>query len=289
MTKIIYPLLARSFTFLRGPVFYFSESHYLAHVNETDHGTILRYCPNDYQGLLTSRFRCIYYETPGAVTDEEITSNGQLLAYTLNCFSSLDALDFPFAVVLTDGGRRQSATFKPTTSTQLLNLPVAQRYRLVDGTGAGDLQKLFSLTAKALRADGRVMIMMDRFTSALRRQRVEDKIIDQSVALETMLDESTEISFRLSLYLAYACQQDRQTAYDLFKTLYDARSRIVHGSTHQPRAQRAIEDVERRMDELLRYTKAAMLYYYTYLNGPAPRDWPKHCLGLVLGSEQSVI
>jgi hypothetical protein len=131
--------------------------------------------------------------------------------------------------------------------------------------------------------------MMDRFNSALRRQRLEDKIIDLSVALETMLDDTAEISFRLSLYLAFVCQQDRQKAYDLFKSLYDARSRIVHGSTHKPKAQRAVEDIEERMPELIRYAKAAMLYFYTYLNQPDPRDWGKHCLGLVLGSEKPIV
>jgi hypothetical protein len=112
--------------------------------------------------------------------------------------------------------------------------------------------------------------MMDRFNSALRRDRVEDQIIDLSVALETMIDETTEVSFRLSLYLAFASQQDRQTAYDLFKALYDARSRIVHGTSHQPRAQRAIDKIEDHLPDLIKYAKAAMLYFYTYLNQPAP-------------------
>ncbi len=104
-----------------------------------------------------------------------------------------------------------------------------------------------------------------------------------------MLDDTVEISFRLSLYLAFICQQDKQAAYDLFKSLYDVRSRIVHGSTHQQRAQRAIDDLQGKMPDLIRYPKAAMLYYYNYLNQPEPRDWSKHCLGLVLGSAQSIV
>jgi hypothetical protein len=177
MTKVIFPLLVHSFTFLRGPVFNFSKDHYLSHVNEADHGTILRFCPNDYQGLLTSRFRCIYFETTPDITDEDIVTNGQLLAYTLNFFSSLDALSFPFSIVIEDAGRRKTATFKMGRRNQLLGASIgSQKYRLVDGTGAQDLQKFFHL--------------IDRFNSALRRDRLEDKIIDLSVALETMLDET---------------------------------------------------------------------------------------------------
>jgi hypothetical protein len=96
MAAVIYPLLLRSFTFLPGPVFYFSNKHYLTHVNEADHGTILRYCPNDYQGLLTSRFRCVYFDADDAINDDQINTNGQLLAFTLNYFPSVDALDFHF-------------------------------------------------------------------------------------------------------------------------------------------------------------------------------------------------
>lgn len=290
MAKVIFPVLARSFTFLRGPVFNFSDRHYLSHVNETDHGTILRFCPNDYQGPLTSRFRCIYFEADDDISDDTIFANGQLLAYTLNFFSGLDALSFPFSVLIREVGRKKTASFKAGKHNQLPGPSSAsQEYRLIEGTAAADLQKVFHLTSLAIAADARVRIMMDRFNSALRRDRLEDKIIDLAVALETMLDETTEISFRLSLYLAFACQQEKEVAYELFKTLYDVRSRIVHGSAHLQRAQRAIGDIEQRMPDILKYSKAAMLYYYTFLSQPPPRDWSKHCLGLVLGSAQPVV
>jgi hypothetical protein len=92
MAKIIYPLLARTFKFLGGPVCYFSEKHYLAQINETDFGTILTACPDDYRGVLAGRFRCVYYDADDAISDDKISQNGQLIAFTLNYFSSMDAL-----------------------------------------------------------------------------------------------------------------------------------------------------------------------------------------------------
>jgi hypothetical protein len=145
MTKVIFPLLTRSFTFLPGPVFNFSDRHYLSHVTETDHGTILRFCPNDYQGLLTSRFRCIYFDTDQDVSDEDIVTNGQLLAYTLNCFSSLDALSFPFSIVIQEKSRRKTATFKVGRSTQLPGTTIAsQKYRLIAGTAPKTYRNFFT-------------------------------------------------------------------------------------------------------------------------------------------------
>jgi hypothetical protein len=289
MKTVIYPLLARSFRFLRGPVFYFSEKHYLTSVSELDHGTILRYCPADYQTSLQSRFRCVYHKAPDEITDEQVANVARLLAYSLNCFSHADAIDIPLSIVIERRGARQIASFKSDASGRVPSLSSTLTYRLVGGTGAGDIQKVFSLVSTALQNDKRVSIMIDRFNSSLRREKLEDKIIDLSVALEAMLNETTEIMFRLSLYLAFVSQQDRATAYELFRTLYNVRSRIVHGSQHEPRAQRDLESIVQKMPELLRYSKAAMLYYFNYLNQPEPRDWSKHCLNLVLGSDQPIV
>jgi hypothetical protein len=161
MAKVIYPIVARSFTFLPGPISYLSDKHYLTHINESDHGTVLRYCPNDYQGLLTSRFRCIYYEADDTVDDSQIGLNGQMASFTLNYFASLDALEFPVAILIKDGSRRRSASFKPPTANRILSAASSERYQLTRGTTIKDLQKLFSLLTTAASNDPRVKIMMD--------------------------------------------------------------------------------------------------------------------------------
>jgi hypothetical protein len=288
MTLVIYPLLARTFRFLRGPAFYFSEDHYLTSVSELDHGTIMRYCPAGYQSALQSRFRCVYYKAPEAVSDEGIANIARALSYTLNCFSNSDPIDIPISILIEEGGKKRIAKFRIEPSNQISSRSNLN-YRVVDGTLAGDFQKVFSLTTVALQNDKRVPIMLDRFNSSLKREKLEDRIIDLTVALEAMLNESSEIVFRLSLYLAYASQQDRATAYELFRTLYSVRSKIVHGSLHERRAQRDLESINEKMPEIIRYSKAAMLYYFAYLNTPEPRDWSAHCLDLVLGSAQPVV
>jgi hypothetical protein len=289
MAKIIYPLLLRSFTFLRGPVCYFSEKHYLTQITEVDLGTVLTNCPPDYRGALAGRFRCVYYDAEDSISDEQILQHGQLIAFTLNYFSSVDALFFPCAIKIDTSGRRTKASFKFERQSQVLSPPASLRYRLIQGTKAAELQKIFSLAGTALQNAPSVRIMMNRFNSALRREEFEDKIIDLSVALETMLDDTTEISFKLSLYLAFICQQDRATAYELFKTLYDVRSRIVHGSIYRRNAQRGVEDIGQRFPDVVRYSKAAMLYYLSFLNQRPPNEWGRHCLNIVLGSEQQIV
>jgi hypothetical protein len=289
MAKIIYPVLAGSFKFLKGPVCYFSDEHHLAQINETDFGIVLTACPDDYRGALSGRFRCVYYDADDGISDEKILQNGQLIAFTLNYFSSLDALYFPLAIKIEKLGRKSRALFKLERQSQLLSPPDSLNYRLMHGTTVAELRKLFSLANAAMKAAPRARLMITRFNSALRRSELEDKIIDLSVALETMLDDNTEISFKLSLYLAFICQQDKPAAYELFKSFYDVRSRIVHGALHQQRAQRGVEEMGQRLPEVIKLSKAAMLYYFSYLGQNDPATWGKHCLGLVLGSEQVIV
>jgi hypothetical protein len=289
MPKIIYPLLAGSFKFLKGPVCYFSEKHYLAQINETDFGVVLTACPDGYRGILAGRFRCVYYDADNAISDDNILQNGQLIAFTLNCFSRSDALDFPFAIKIEESTRKSRAVFKFGKQSQGLNSTESLDYRLTQGTTAADLRKLFSLANAAVELAPRARLMITRFNSALRREELQDKIIDLSVALETMLDDTSEISFKLSLYLAFICQHDKSNAYELFKSFYDVRSRIVHGSLHQQRAQRGVEEIGARLPEVIRLSKTAMLYYFNFLGQRNPEDWGRHCLGLVLGSEQQIV
>ena len=134
--------------------------------------------------------------------------------------------------------------------------------------------------------------MIDRYNSALGRMRIEDKIIDLSIALETMLAKDTEISFRLSLFLAHMAADKAsgvEVAYKLFRTLYDARSTIVHGGLHNRRSKAQIVEVENDFKRILNFSRACMLYYFAFLENNPPDRWDAHCLGLVLGSTKRAL
>ena len=74
-----------------------------------------------------------------------------------------------------------------------------------------------------------------RLADGLSRSRLDDKIIDYAIGLETLLSEGnerTEISYKFSLWGAIILgdsEEDKIQAAEDFKALYNARSGIAHG------------------------------------------------------------
>lgn len=72
-----------------------------------------------------------------------------------------------------------------------------------------------------------------RFNQAYSRERVEDKIIDLTIALESSLlsDQKEELRYRLATRGAaiLSNRRDPEDTYSVLRALYDARSKIVHG------------------------------------------------------------
>lgn len=75
-----------------------------------------------------------------------------------------------------------------------------------------------------------------RLVDGLERSRLDDKIVDFSIGLEALLTDSVqdELSYRFALRGSVILGElgiDRQQAFTDFKELYNARSKIVHGSS----------------------------------------------------------
>ena len=75
-----------------------------------------------------------------------------------------------------------------------------------------------------------------RLVDGLGRTRLDDKIIDYSIALEALLTEGErqELGYRFALRGATILKEggaDRQKSFDELKDLYSARSAIVHGAS----------------------------------------------------------
>jgi hypothetical protein len=286
MTTVIYPLIASTFRFVPGPVGYLSDIDFVRRINRADFDLLVHRLPTEYIGLLDSPFKCFYFmPEQSAVREEEIFSRAGLIAFTLNYFAAHDALEFPCAIVLQR--RRRGTDIRFHTQPSASSVSWKSKYRLRARTTLADLRRFFLLVHDAETKSPRVRVMVDRFNSALRRERIEDKIIDLSIALETMLEEGSEISFRLSLLLAHMAAEQRSDMPDRFKafrTLYDARSKIVHGGLHSPKSRRVVAAVAADFDNILRFSKICMLYYFSFVETNSPASWNEHSTDLLLGS-----
>ena len=98
---------------------------------------------------------------------------------------------------------------------------------------AQEIHKLFTAISTSMRQ--RLKVPLERLNQAKRRVRVVDRAIDLGIALESLLlqeDSSGQIALTFRLRAAWLLgdsnEGDRKANYDLFKLLYECRSKAVH-------------------------------------------------------------
>lgn len=101
------------------------------------------------------------------------------------------------------------------------NITKFKKFSSLWGEGAGEkFRENFSLS-------------LDYFESAMEKEKLQDKLIDYMIVLESLLTEGTsevgfQISFRTALLISKG-EQEFISNKDKLKKLYDKRSKIVHG------------------------------------------------------------
>lgn len=132
-----------------------------------------------------------------------------------------------------------------------------------------------------------VFVTFDKFNSSLTRASWEDKIIDTTISLESLIQGTTELRFRFSLYLSYIVANTpemRQKAFNLFQDLYDTRSKLVHGGASSSIVQKLTQNWE----DISCMARAAINYYAFFLCFKQ-LDWEEHLKRLVFGIDQRII
>jgi hypothetical protein len=111
--------------------------------------------------------------------------------------------------------------------------------------------------------------------------------------LESLIKSTTEIQYKFSLYNAWAAEQDnenRKICSELLKSLYNARSTIVHGSAmSQKDYDKKIKPLLDQWDYVIKIAENAIGYHLLYLYANDIEKWYKHQANLALGIEPRII
>lgn len=110
---------------------------------------------------------------------------------------------------------------------------------------------------RATRGDKALGIALRRFDLASGRESNEDALIDLWIAFEALLlpDGTTELNYRVALRLARLCGDTPEQRQDIFswaKKSYNARSKIVHGTSPPGEMPRIIPRTQGMAREALR-------------------------------------
>lgn len=100
-------------------------------------------------------------------------------------------------------------------------------------------------------------VAVRRFNYAYERRKAEDKIVDYMVAFEALFSKEHEdaesIGYKLSVRAAHFFERDYMKRRQIMKTMksvYNLRSKIVHGETLKPNVE--IDDIANTIEEYLR-------------------------------------
>ncbi len=108
-----------------------------------------------------------------------------------------------------------------------------------------------------------------------------DSIIDLTISLESLIEGISELRYRFALYNSWVAEKApdrRQNAYHLLLKLYDARSRMVHGSSAD-KNDKIIKPTIENWPELISIAKNVLGYYLLFLYKNSLEDWYHHFKG----------
>lgn len=144
-----------------------------------------------------------------------------------------------------------------------------------------DIDAIRSVAAELSRVESAFPVTMSRFNTAASRGAPEDRLIDYTIALESVLlpDVRDELSFRFQMRGAWLLGSDgrqRRVWGERLREIYEARSAIVHGGSR--RSKRTDNELVDDAAEALR------LLLQRFIGGPHDRrSWKRLLDEVVVG------
>jgi hypothetical protein len=157
---------------------------------------------------------------------------------------------------------------------------------------ADAIKTYYSTVEAAHKGRPSVLVTVERFNGVFSKESFEEKVIDLSIALETLIPDKNELKFRFSMYHAFLAEPDnakRMDVFKLFQTLYDLRSGIVHGSSSDKEHSKKAEAIKAQFEALVTYSQRSLNYYLYYLQDPQGAEWGEHLKSLVIAQSDRVV
>jgi hypothetical protein len=141
---------------------------------------------------------------------------------------------------------------------------------LTEGTSNIWFRQLISARKKT---KDRLHVTADRFVRYSRIQSTQDALLDLCICLESLLDSTTEITFRFGVCLAKITRDsDAEVLSQLLSDLYDLRSSVVHGSD----ASKSHKKLDPNLTRLRLAARTILTTYVLFLTDHTKEEWKKH-------------
>jgi hypothetical protein len=220
-----------------------------------------------------------YNRPKGATEDADADDVLQIHKFALETFT---ASSVPMAAFEFDGDKILSHVFDKQDLISATNAGV----QMGAGTWNSHVTFLRFLYERIGAADTAILSIR-RLCRANKSGPTPDGIIDLAIALECLVSAQNEIKFQFSLShaLTNSDEPDRRAAdFELFQSVYDVRSRVVHGGAMNKSDKTKLAKIVESWRSLIEITRNSITYYlhFCHLNGSA--EWALHLRKLALGS-----
>jgi hypothetical protein len=282
---LVLPILNATFK-LPGKVVYLDDDVLIGSISSSDLGGFLKGATDGYATWIQPDSQCIHMTlTDNAIRDEDIQAIAHMCQFTFNSFAATGPLRLGFGCVFSRNGS-ESLLNRLVDLSELggIALDRSVGYTCRKGVQQKHLMAHFRLVRRACANADPPIFTIDRFNTALVRSRPYDRIVDLTIALESLFWGQSELSYRFALGMSRLLVNSPESLTEfnaLFRSLYSARSGIVHG---EPRS-RDIAAVEARWDDLIEYAKIAINYYLSFRVAESRENWDSHMKGVCLGTE----
>lgn len=289
--KLLIPILHFPNKIPDGTIWVMHQSVTLMQINPTDWGPLTAHLPRDLYELTDRDTGCFYItlpsnwtEIPESIRESKVNRWATMIRFSLHRFmtDTSGPLQLTFAVEIND--EKFSKLYHLTTVDSSYS-PVMKTFILPREEKRATINTYF---AALLDASNKLttLIAYERFNSSLFRVSLEDKLIDCTISAESLIGATTELSYKFSLFLSFVAGQDaslRTYAFSLLKSMYDARSKLVHGD---PKANDKLKSVTSSWPDTLKVILGCLDYYIIHHAqlSSAKSDWIEHLSSLVIGT-----
>jgi hypothetical protein len=200
-----------------------------------------------------------------------------------NLVGESDPIVIPYGVVVSEAYTRR---LKCVYEFDVWGDTIAQRrrkYRVKRHIDRPELQALFEMAVSSVKRRPELGITLRRFCSALIKVDVEDQLIDLAISLESLVPGGGEFRFRFPYYLSLLVDSDaeeRKGAFAQLRTLYDARSALVHGSADRGSV---VAEAVGVWPGLVASAKRCVLYRLEFEQSMPDTPWSEHLMDLAYG------
>lgn len=217
----------------------------------------------------------------------EITTytNDQLLlslCFSLNFFVEQGSITFS-KVYEAKNIRKFRITGKHEGTFKLGSNQVSDLVKLRKEASSDKVEKVLLASLFTLTKDKGVFTTFSRFNAAVSHADDLAKIIDLSICFESLFPFQTEIAYRFRLLGSLIGSDEigkRKEHYDALKKLYNARSKIVHGTSN---TDAAVKEVLACWSTLIEIARYGILYKMSFLADKDLEEWRIHLDELALG------